>query len=116
MKEQGGTVLYDWQFNNDGGIEWSKELEANWLRDLLGVDYFHTVVGAEINDTKMSDLSPLADLKNLAGLYVDGTQVSDLSPLANMKNLIWLSVDNKQVSEEEIKKLEKTLPKLEKRR
>ena len=34
---------------------------------------------------QISDISPLANLKNLTKLYLGGNQISDISPLANLK-------------------------------
>ena len=48
---------------------------------------------------KISDLSPLKDLKNLKTLYVVHTQVSDLSPLKDLQNLQELSISETQVSD-----------------
>jgi len=41
---------------------------------------------------EITDLSPLANLKDLRKLYIDNTQLSDLSPLADLPNLtqIWI--------------------------
>ena len=110
VREQEGIVYYDWQYSNDEGrYDRSKELEPNWMRDKLGVDYFHTVEVAYISD-KINDLSPLADLENLGELFLYDTQVSDLSPLAELKNLNLLYLFGTQVSKEEIRKLKKALP------
>jgi len=135
VEESRGIVYYDWHVDDDGNVDDSIELEPNWLRDWLGVDYVHQVTGAAFYETKISDLSALADLKNLEKLYLNNTQGSDLSPLADLKNLEWLIlidtqvidlspladlknlnylyIDNTKVSEEEIQKLKKALPKLE---
>ena len=112
VEEQGGTVHYEWEYDDDGALDGSKELEPNWLRDWLGIDYFHTVIGAYITDVELSDILPLANLKHLEWLELKDTQVSDLSPLAELKNLTELVLYDTQVSEEEIKRLEKALPKL----
>ena len=61
-------------------------------------------------DTPVSDLSPLAELKNLRYLDLSSTQVSDLSPLAELKSLEQLHLNNTPVSDEQVQKLRQALP------
>ncbi len=63
-----------------------------------------------LSNTQVSDLSPLAELKNLEWLTLDNTQVSDLSPLAELKNLYYLELYIKQVSDEQVRELRQALP------
>ena len=50
-------------------------------------------------DTQVSDVKPLAELKNLTTLYLGYTQVSDVTPLAELKNLTMLYLSHTQVSD-----------------
>ena len=43
-------------------------------------------------------------------VFLDDTQVSDLSPLAELKNLITLYLYNSQVSDEQVQELRQALP------
>jgi len=47
----------------------------------------------------ISDLSPLAELKNLKALRISDTQVSDLSPLAGLQNLQAITIERSPVSD-----------------
>ena len=62
-------------------------------------------------NTQVSDLSPLAELKNLKVLHlINNTQVSDLSSLAELKNLLQLDLRNTLVSDEQLQRLQQALP------
>ena len=54
-----------------------------------------------LNQTQVSDLTPLQELKNLQwlALSLNQTQVSDLTPLQELKNLQWLDLNQTQVSD-----------------
>ena len=59
-----------------------------WLSELLGSTYLSTVVCVDLDDHKVTDLSPLTNLPNLRTLRLgDSHQVQDLSPLTKLKNL-----------------------------
>ena len=53
----------------------------------------------DLDNTAVSDLSPLASLSQLRRLDLDSTAVSDLSPLASLSRLRWLDLDNTAVSD-----------------
>lgn len=63
-----------------------------------------------LHDTKVSDISPLVELKNLYTLNLSNTQVTDLSPLAELKKLEWLIFEDTNVTEEQVEKLRMALP------
>jgi hypothetical protein len=71
------------------------------------------VSGVHLDNTQMSDLSPLAEMKNLKELSIFHTQVSDLSPLAELKDLERLKLFNTQVSDEQVQQLSRALPNCE---
>ena len=52
-----------------------------------------------LSGTKVSDIAPLADLRELEWLDLDGTRVSDLTPIANLASLEWLSLDGTKFSD-----------------
>ena len=122
VKEMGGTVEYDYQFDKDDvDIDDAEPPGPAWLDQLLGVDYRQEVEGVDLADTQANDLTPLAGLKRLEWLAIRGTplsdltplakltrlqeleleytQVSDLTPLAGLNNLRWLNLQNTQVSD-----------------
>ena len=50
-----------------------------------------------IQGNKVSDISPLRELKNLGSLGIYGNEISDISPLSGLTNLRWLSMYNNPV-------------------
>ncbi|MFN0215148.1 MAG: leucine-rich repeat domain-containing protein, partial [Saprospiraceae bacterium] len=51
------------------------------------------------SETQISDLSPIADLTNLQLLYCSSPKISDLSPIADLTNLQILDCSDTQVSD-----------------
>ena len=107
-------------------ITWVEEMEGevSFLSRVVGSDemwwevstgrLFGERVGSVfLSNTQVSDLSPLAELKNLERLWLHNTQVSNLSPLAGVKNLEELWLKNTQVSDEQVQKLKQALPNCE---
>ncbi len=108
--ENGGGYGYGYEFDEDyrDGDKWNPrpakdEIQPpgpEWLRNLIGVDYFATGVRVLFPETpKSSDLSPLAKLPELRTLYLAGTNVNDLSPLADLPRLEYLRLSNTPVSD-----------------
>ena len=62
-----------------------------------------------LNNTPVSDLSPLAACTALKSLYLVNTPVSDVSPLAACKSLEWLDLDKTPVAEEQVEMLHEAL-------
>jgi Leucine-rich repeat (LRR) protein len=89
----------------------SSDLETSWWKKTKDTLFGESVHYFNLGNTKVSDLSPLADMKKLVRLYLDQTEVSDLSPLAGMKYLRGLSLEGTEVSEEQIEQLQLALPK-----
>jgi hypothetical protein len=93
-------------------IPWVEEMDGSvydqsWFGTWFGLG---EVRGVRLGNTQVSDLSPLAELKNLETLNLDNTQVSDLSSLAELKNLYKLHLYNTQVSDEQVQELWQALP------
>ena len=74
------------------------------------MDYLHKVLAVRLNNAQISDVTPLAGLKNLERLDLTGTPVSDLTPLTGLTNLNWLWLDETHVSEEQVEELQQALP------
>jgi hypothetical protein len=62
------------------------------VSDLSPLKDLKNLTTLDIHDTLVSDLSPLKDLKNLTRLDLSYTVVSDLSPLKDLKNLTRLDL------------------------
>ena len=104
--EMEGFVKYDYEVDEEGRyILDAKQTSPEWL-----LDFYNQVVEVYFIDTQVSDLTPLANLKNLNVLYLSRTPVHDLTPLANLKSLQWLDLDNTQASKEQITTLQQALP------
>ena len=93
VQEMGGWVRYDYEFDQeDEFIEGAKPPGPEWLREVLGIDFTDDVVGVNFDETQVSDLTPLAGMKNLQWLSLVGTQVGDLTPLAELTGLQTLAL------------------------
>ena len=61
------------------------------IKDLTGIEYVINLEELWISENPISDLSPLAGLKNLIGLGAwDTPNISDLSPLVKLPKLKWV--------------------------
>ena len=100
VREMGGSVEYDYQFDEDGfRIDDAKPSGPKWLAPLMGIDCFQEVSRVNLHNMQVSDVTPLAGLIHLEQLALSGSQFSDLTPLAELKNLEWLELDGTQVSD-----------------
>ncbi|WP_425396914.1 leucine-rich repeat domain-containing protein [Aeoliella sp.] len=116
IREVGGEVLYDYQFNEDGAFQdkatpWAPA----WLRNAIGEDYFVTVVGVSFltssargggtytYNTQVTDatLRQLIPLRRLRYLFVRSTQVTDdgLETIGDMQGLERLRVSGPRVTD-----------------
>ncbi len=88
-----------------------------WLRELVGEEYFVTVVGVFLHETQITDsgLEHLKGLTSLQELQLDSTKVTDtgLEHLKSLKSLHYLHLDSTNVTDEGVKKLQKALPNCE---
>jgi hypothetical protein len=114
VENRGGKVSFDY-----GKILWVERAgeevsfiphKRSWWEALTDKWFGERVSGVNLDNTQMSDLSPLAEMKHLKVLFIFHTQVSDLSPLAELKNLERLKLFNTQVSEEQVQELRQALP------
>jgi len=96
-----GRVVYD--FQETEGF-WSNDRAESpipaWIRDTLGIDLFHNVVGVELSSPAVTDdtLQQLAALPHLKHLYIADQQLSTavLGHLAKFKCLQGLSLSAAQ--------------------
>jgi hypothetical protein len=121
--ETGGGVNYQSNFKPDDRSWWEEStdkwfgervcwvsLDNTQVSDLSPLAELKNLKTLSLDQTQVSDLSPLAELKKLEVLYLSHTQVSDLSPLAELKNLEWLYLHNTKVSDEQVQELRQALP------
>ena len=80
------------------------------IRNLTGIQYAHNLsylnLGAvyiegkgNVNNNKVSDLSPLRRLTALTDLNLSTMALTDISALAELKQLTWLWLDNNNISD-----------------
>ena len=71
------------------------------IEDLTGLEHAHNLRSLSLRDNNISDISPLAELKNkkLAYLTLSFNNISDISPLAELTKLDYLHLDNNNISD-----------------
>lgn len=104
VEEMGGSFRYDYEYDEGGFPIFSFTIERpgpSWLREIVGLDYFATVVGVRLfgPDCRVRDLSPLEDLRKLRHLTLADSQVSDLSPLEHLNALESLDISGTRVTD-----------------
>ena len=73
---------------------------SRWgVKYLTGLEFAANLTELDLRYTEVSDVSPLAGLKNLETLFFAGTEVSDVSPLAGLTNLTVLYLANNAISD-----------------
>ena len=66
------------------------DLSDTKLSDLAPVKELKNLQRLDLSRTAVSDLTPIKELKGLQELYLSGTQVSNIEPLKGLTNLQWL--------------------------
>lgn len=112
----GGTVSYDWQFDEDFNPSGNQAPPGpEWLRRMTGDEYFQSIVSVAIVGRPCgdADLPPLHSLPKLKEVLLANTQVSDRTArvLAGAKNLEILDVSFTRISDRGITQLS-SLPRL----
>ena len=91
IRNAGGVVLYDWEWNNGKSIPGGKPWAPRWLTDLIGVDYFAHVTSVWLQPAPTDGaIVEVGHLTQLDRLQLVGAFVSD-GGLAHLKGLTKLS-------------------------
>jgi hypothetical protein len=100
VRDQKGEFYYDFEWDHETGapIEDATPPGPDWLRDLIGIDYFADVVMVDLSGTGNPDVTPLLELESLQVLDLSFTPVSDLTPLSGMQRLRYLDLAHSSVS------------------
>lgn len=69
------------------------------IQALTGIEALHGLQALDLEENRLSDLSPLASLGSLAMLDLAGNQVRDLAPLAGLTRLSYLELSDNLVSD-----------------
>ncbi len=99
-----GMVAYDWQFGVDDYVQSKAQPPGpEWLRKLLGDDFFQEIVDAYLNNAKVTDadLECLGGLTHLRVLRLNITQVTDveLEHLTRLTQLRELGLNATKITE-----------------
>ena len=86
VEEMTGTVGFEFEFNVGVKFDWKPDwfIKVGWLDKFRDSLFGRRAVSLGLSRTKVSDLSPLNDLKNLHYLDLSGIDVSDLIPLTGL--------------------------------
>ena len=94
------TAVYDSEIDAAG--QWNrnaKSIVAPWLIDLLGKDFFSTVVLVHLDDRPIGDISKIANLRYLKHFELSNGQINDISPLQNLVELEHISISRNPISD-----------------
>ncbi|WP_299145240.1 leucine-rich repeat domain-containing protein [uncultured Tateyamaria sp.] len=75
------------------------ELDDTQITDLSPLESLQGLTRLDLIGTPVTDIAPLARLANLTELNLDNTNVTDITPLAWLENLTRLDLDNTQVTD-----------------
>ncbi len=107
VEEMGGDVGYEY-------IGDSYDPPAYvWLRDFFGVDFFLSVDTVFLDNSAVSDLTPLAHFPTLLHLQISNTNVTDIRPLLTLTRLRFLYLGGLSISEQDLAMLKEALPNCE---
>jgi len=102
VRQAGGFVIYSYQSEGANAFLLEPKLPGpNWLRSLIGIDFFSDVSTVYLRNTQVDDVTPLASFRKLEFLDLSNTQVKNLRPLAQLERLELLHLGNTQVRDVE---------------
>jgi hypothetical protein len=119
IERLGGDVEYDYAVDQSGNpISGAVPPGPAWLRNLLGNDFFATVVEANfLSSSSVTDasLGHLKRLTQLQRLFLCRTKVTDagLEHLNGLTKLRELKLSDTKVADEGVKRLQQALPNCE---
>ena len=93
IRRAGGSVSYDWEWNNGKSVPGGKPWAPKWLVDLIGVDYFGHVTSVWLQPAptdgaivEVGHLTQLERLQLVVGFVSDG-ELAHLKGLTKLSNL-----------------------------
>ena len=102
VEKVGGAVRYDYEYSDfDRQFLYpAPDLPGpNWVSNVLGGDFFATVVDVELVDAEVDDLSHLEAPYNLKSLFLERTRIGDVESLASLTSLRILMLREMQVKD-----------------
>lgn len=114
IRNRGGEVFYDYQFEGSGLDLHAPLPGPEWLRDRLGIDFLADVyyVGMESSTIRDSDIEPVRDLPRLRWLRLTLSGITDagLQQLEGLTSLERLAIENTKVTEDGVTKFRRAVP------
>jgi hypothetical protein len=109
VRDARGFLYYDWQIDKAGGPEGSFPPGAqppgpDWLRDLIGDEYFVNVLRVYLQDAPFDDddAATLTAMPTVEWLILDGTKITDdgMKHLSRLRNLTRLGLSGTNVGDQ----------------
>ena len=91
------TIVYDYHFKLI--FLQGKRIDAINIENIEALSYFTGLTFLELDDNRISDLTPLENLKELQRLRLSGNQIKDISPLSVLDDLWELELDYNQIED-----------------
>ena len=73
------------------------EEEDIMYSDVLSITWIDLSADFEEEDEKITDISALAEFRNLESLYISGNEIEDITPLRDLTDLITLSMSDNRI-------------------
>lgn len=88
------NALSEGDLVNKRAVSLIYRLDANYLgiKNLEGIQNLSNLVGLNLVENDIEDLTPLGQLENLETLSISGNNITDFSPLNTCKNLVDLTM------------------------
>ncbi|PHS12899.1 MAG: hypothetical protein COA78_07650 [Blastopirellula sp.] len=92
----GGILTYVYKSDEYGNYSRTKEpTDKQWLRSILGNDFFDSIEFVKLKGTVKDGLSPLAHIKQLKILYLTNIEETDLSTLPQLQDVETIRLSGK---------------------
>ena len=75
------------------------DLQNSNITDISPIEDLTSLVTLALDANNISNLSPLQNLTNLTNLFLDGNNITDLEPISNLVNLESLALDDNNISD-----------------
>lgn len=67
------------------------------IKDLSGLEHCVNLAEVKLSDNEISNVTPMAGLKNIQSLYLSNNQISDLTPLTDLVKMQHLEIEGNQI-------------------
>ena len=108
-KNLGGGVRYSWEFESGNQLRNPEPPALEWLRRMLGIDFFSAVAEIDLDGSKTDDagLERLKDLPRLTNLFLEHTNITDggMVAIGGLPQLEYLRLSHTRVTDVGLEKL-----------